>query len=192
MKSSVNSDSSRNTKRSRNHGFSLVELLITVSIGMVLMALATPLVQNAMRNYTLNSAASNVARLTQLARYTAIRQGAMACTLLEGNFFGVDADCDGALAANDLRYVLPSGVSPSKDVPPMDSMNFTAEPELVDDDALVISFNARGNKIAAPDDPTIETTVRVIFLEGWGNTSAITVSGAGRARSWRYTGETWF
>ncbi|MBI4463573.1 MAG: prepilin-type N-terminal cleavage/methylation domain-containing protein [Acidobacteria bacterium] len=183
------SDKSQN--RHQDHGFSLVELIIVLAIAMVLFALATPVVQNAVRNYTLNAASSNIARLTQLARYTAIRQGGISCTLFTGGLFGVDSNCDGAFANNDLQYAMPNGVTPSTTGPATTTMNFSAAPSPVTDTSLVIAFNARGNKIVAPADPTLETAVRIIFLTGWGNTSAVTVSGAGRTRSWRYVGATW-
>ena len=172
MKSSLHGGCFHKTNRSRNRGFSLVELLIAVAIGMVLMALAIPVLQNAMRNYSLNSAASNVSRIVQLARYTAIRQGSDACTVLDGTIFGIDADCDGARDANQQSYALPTG------------MNYSTAPTPVDP-PFAMTFNSRGSTDVAP-------TASLVYLTGWGNSAAVTISGAGRARNWRYTGDTWY
>jgi len=54
-------------------GFSLLELLIVVSIVMVIAAMATPSVLNTVRRYQLESAARNVASVLMRARYEAIR-----------------------------------------------------------------------------------------------------------------------
>ncbi|MBI1955313.1 MAG: prepilin-type N-terminal cleavage/methylation domain-containing protein [Acidobacteria bacterium] len=164
-------------------GFSILELLIVISIGLVLMGFSIPMIQSAMRNYTLNSAATNITRMMQLARYTAIRQGSNACTVLVGNIFGADADCDGALDPNAMAIVLPSGVSLTGAGPATTGMNFSTDPVAVAD-PFMITFTSRGS---TTDSPAID----LIYLTGWGNSTAVTVSGAGRARAWQYIGGTW-
>ena len=183
MKSPLNGGCFMN-KRGRNRGFSLVELMIAVAIGMVLMAFAIPVFQNAMRNYSLNSAASNVSRILQLARYTAIRQGSDACTVLDGTIFGIDADCDGARDANQQSYALPSGIALDSAGPDPTGMNYSTAPTPVDP-PFAMTFNSRGSTDVAP-------TASLVYLAGWGNSAAVTISGAGRARNWRYSGDTWY
>jgi type II secretory pathway pseudopilin PulG len=176
---------------SKNHtaaaGFSLVELLLVLAVSMIVMGFAVPVVQNAIRAYTVNSAASNVSRFVQLARYAAIRRNAPACTLIQGRFFGVDTDCDGAFASSDSRYTLPAGIVVHATGPgTVDGMNFSDTPVPADPSyPAPVTFNARGNTALSP-------AVGVIYLEGWGNYSAVTVTGVGRARSWRYNGSTWY
>jgi len=184
MKSALNGGCFLNSKRGRNRGFSIVELLIAITIGMVLLGFAIPVLQNAMRNYSLNSAASNVSRIVQLARYTAIRQGSDACTVLDGTIFGIDADCDGARDANQQSYALPSGISLDSAGPDPVGMNYSTAPTPVDP-PFVMTFNSRGSTAVAP-------TASLVYLAGWGNSAAVTISGAGRARNWRYTGDTWY
>ena len=184
MKSSLHGGCFHKTNRSRNRGFSLVELLIAVTIGMVLMATAIPVLQNAMRNYSLNSAASNVSRIVQLARYTAIRQGSNACTVLDGTIFGIDADCDGARDANQQSYALPTGITLENTGPDPGGMNYSTAPTPVDP-PFVMTFNTRGSTNVAP-------VASLVYLTGWGNSAAVPISGAGRARHWRYSGATWY
>ena len=172
-------------------GFSFLELLIVISIGLVIMGFAIPMVQSALRNYTLNSAATNITRVMQLARYTAIRQGSNACTVLVGTIFGIDAidnvagtpGCDGALDPNAMAIALPSGVSMTDTGPVTTGMNFSTAPVAVAD-PFAITFTSRGG---TTDSPTVD----LIYLTGWGNSTAVTVSGAGRARTWQYNGSTW-
>ena len=185
MKSALNGGCFLNSKRGRNRGFSIVELLIAIVIGMVLMGFAIPVLQNAMRNYSLNSAASNVSRILQLARYTAIRQGSDACTVLDGTIFGIDADCDGARDANQQSYALPTGITLENTGPDPGGMNYSTAPTPVPPPDFVMRFNTRGSTNVAP-------TASLVYLAGWGNSAAVTISGAGRARHWRYSGDTWY
>ena len=164
-------------------GFSLLELLIVLAIGLVIMGFSIPMIQSAMRNYTLNSAATNITRMMQLARYTAIQQGSNACTVLVGNIFGADADCDGALDPNAMAIALPSGVSMTDAGPATNGMNFSTAPVAVAD-PFAITFNSRGS---TTDSPAVD----LVYLTGWGNFTAVTVSGAGRARTWQYDGAAW-
>ncbi|MBI4460658.1 MAG: GspH/FimT family pseudopilin [Acidobacteria bacterium] len=165
------------------YGFSLVELILVVAIGMVLVGFAVPTFQSAMRSHTINSTANNVTRLMQMARFAAIRQGSSACTVLEGNILGVDADCDGLWDPTATAVALPSGVILIDSGPATDEMNFSTDPVAVPD-PFVITFNSRGIT-------TISPTVSLIYVTGWDRFAAVSVSGSGRARTWRYDGETW-
>jgi len=64
--------------RRANHaarGFTLMELLVTVSVGIVLSAMAVPMVRSALANYHLRSAVAAVTGTIQSTRYRAIYQG---------------------------------------------------------------------------------------------------------------------
>jgi type IV fimbrial biogenesis protein FimT len=55
-------------------GFSVTELVVTVAIGLVLMAIALPAFMKAYRSYQLTGAASQMADILRLTRYEAIRR----------------------------------------------------------------------------------------------------------------------
>lgn len=60
--------------RSRSGGFSLMELLIVVGIGLTIVAIGMPLFMQGLYNIRLKSAASNLSGLMQQARIQAARQ----------------------------------------------------------------------------------------------------------------------
>jgi type IV fimbrial biogenesis protein FimT len=170
-------------KNHRSAGFSLVELVLALAVAMILTGFAVPTVQNAIRVYTVNSAAASVTRMLQLTRYVAIRQNSTACVLLDSGLFGVDANCDGAFSSTDTRVALPSGVTLDAEGPgTFAGMNFSVDPEVPDD--FAVAFDGRGST-------TISPTVSILYLEGWGHYAAVTVSGVGRAHAWRYEGDQW-
>ena len=176
----------------REKGFSLVEALIVVSIGLVLTALAIPMVRRAVQSYTLNSAATNMARMVELARYAAISQGGNVCTVFASNQFGLDANCDGLFANSDVRMVVPAGVSLGSSGPSTTGMSFPIPPEGVSCSDYSIKFNARGSKSIVCGTATASATTNIVFITGWGNTrAAVTVTGTGRTRSWSWNGSTW-
>lgn len=57
----------------RNRGFSLTELVVTLAVGLVLIAVGLPAFLRAYHSYELSSAAVQVADILRLARYEAIR-----------------------------------------------------------------------------------------------------------------------
>jgi prepilin-type N-terminal cleavage/methylation domain-containing protein len=59
----------------RRSGFSLIELVTTLAIIMIVMALAVPLVQGAIAQYKLKSAVMSVTGVIQITRYHAISSG---------------------------------------------------------------------------------------------------------------------
>src|SRR5207237_1597756 len=64
---------SGNAARNCNRGFSLIELLIVVAIGMIAAAMALPLVSNAVNQIHLSSSATDYANLLQRARMRAVQ-----------------------------------------------------------------------------------------------------------------------
>ena len=60
--------------RKAERGFSVTELVVTVAIGLVLMAIALPAFMKAYRSYQLTGAASQMADILRLTRYEAIRR----------------------------------------------------------------------------------------------------------------------
>ena len=64
---------SGNAARNCNRGFSLIELLIVVAIGMIAAAMALPLVSNAVNQIHLSSSATDYANLLQMARMRAVQ-----------------------------------------------------------------------------------------------------------------------
>lgn len=65
---------SRKTQRAIEQGFSLVEMVMTLAIGLVLASVALPFIVNAVQTYRLNGITQQVASLIDLTRYTAIRR----------------------------------------------------------------------------------------------------------------------
>jgi len=180
----------------RQRGYSLVEALIVVFIGLILTGLAVPMVQSALRSYTVNSAANNVSRLIGVSRYAGITQGRNSCTLFAGNQFGLDPDCDGAFGANDTRVQIPNGVTVSLSPPggiTTTGLPFSPAPDEFPSPCttLAITFNTRGSKTFVCTTATGGAATNVFFLTGWNNTTAVTITGTGRSRSWQFIGGTW-
>ncbi|HUE42867.1 MAG TPA: prepilin-type N-terminal cleavage/methylation domain-containing protein, partial [Candidatus Sulfotelmatobacter sp.] len=56
-------------------GFTLLELVIVVAIGMILAGMAVPVINNSLRTYKMRSAVTSVTGLISNARYQAIFHG---------------------------------------------------------------------------------------------------------------------
>ncbi len=178
------------SRREAEKGFSLLEVTIVVAILMVTLAFSIPAIQTSVRSYRLGGAVSNVNRMIQMARYVAIRQGTNACTFsdifLGATTLRVDANCNVAVDPNEANtafIVLPVGVTLTNVGPAPAGMPFPAPPVPVTA-PFAVTFTPRGTK-------TAPTTTEIIYMTGFGMTYAVTVSSAGRTRSWRFDGTTW-
>jgi Tfp pilus assembly protein FimT len=182
--------------RNRQRGYSLVEAMIVVLIGLILTGLAVPMVQSALRSYTVGSTANSVSRLIGVARYAGITQGRNSCTLFAGNQFGQDLNCDGAFGSTEVRVQIPVGVTVSQ-APPggvtTAGLPFSPAPTQIPSacTTYAVAFSPRGNKASVCGTASGGAETHVFFLTGWNNTTAITITGTGRARSWRFISGTW-
>lgn len=93
-------------------GFSLLELVVVLAIGMIISAMAVPALLNTVRRYQLETSARNVQSVLLRARYEAVRQNNKICTTYADStmgpsqggpplphppVFGLDLNCNGSL-----------------------------------------------------------------------------------------------
>jgi len=204
--------------RKRQSGFSLIELLIVVALIMVVAAMATPNIMNAINNIRLRGAAGEVAGLLQACRQAALH---------DNRYYTIKpATVTGAQAAYvDLNYNNGfDNVAPT----PEPLIQFPANVNVVSAGApntanlianccasftpqgagILPSFNARGLPcvgLANPPPANSLCNIRdaggspvgfVYYMNqtrpfgavGW---AAVSVTPAGRVRVWTYSGSTW-
>lgn len=70
---------------SRSHGFSMVELAVSLTILLILSAIAIPTMMNSFRAYQLNDAATRISDLVKLTRFQAVRRNTQVSLLLQQN-----------------------------------------------------------------------------------------------------------
>ncbi|HEY6268636.1 MAG TPA: GspH/FimT family pseudopilin [Candidatus Acidoferrum sp.] len=113
------------TRRSRIGGFSMVELAVSMTVLLILTAIAIPSLMQSFRTYQLNDAASRLSDMLKLTRFEAVRRNKPVCFLMQQNpapdwIFGTDSTCSGTLDTNGKQQVitgfasiLPAGAPPS-------------------------------------------------------------------------------
>ena len=201
--------------RRRAAGFSLLELLIVIAIIMVVAAIATPTVMNAIYNVRLRSAASSISGVMQSARMQAIKtnkycsvRGITAPTVVN-QATAVWADWIGAGAAygsgNDAfdsgetieqlpAGVVPdaSGANPAFNGVALIGANFVPLPKTV-----VPTFNSRGlpclmiGALCNNINPLNGQNVNFLYFLRLNTPvgvqwAAISVTSAGRVKTWIY------
>jgi prepilin-type N-terminal cleavage/methylation domain-containing protein len=93
-------------------GYSLIEMMMTLAVGLILVSIALPMLVGAIQGYRLNSVAQQVANLIELTRYTAIRRNSLMTLQMKpvnGNtVFFIDLNGNGQPDANEPMVMLPS------------------------------------------------------------------------------------
>lgn len=84
--------------RNRQRGFSLLEMMIVITLMVIMAAMATPTLIKAIRNYQTESTARQVSNMILSARYEAMRRNRRVCTLFQqvGNEGRFGLDLNGA------------------------------------------------------------------------------------------------
>lgn len=113
------------TRRSRIGGFSMVELAVSLTVLLILTAIAIPSLMRSFRTYQLNDAASRLSDMLKFTRFEAVRKNTQVCFLMRQPSppawtIGTDSSCSGTLDTNGKRQVitgfatlLSSGVAPT-------------------------------------------------------------------------------
>jgi prepilin-type N-terminal cleavage/methylation domain-containing protein len=102
----------RGPLRGKEFGYSLIEMVVTLAVGLILVSVALPLLVGAVQGYRLNSITQQTADLIELTRYTAIRRNATVSlhkTAQNGStIFYVDVNGNGVLDGGEPMLVLPN------------------------------------------------------------------------------------
>ena len=174
---------------SKDAGYSLVEMMMTLAIGLILVSMALPVLIGTIQNYRLNSIVQQTANFVELARYTAIRRNAvvtMRQTKQSGNtVFYIDLNGNGNLDAGDPMLLLPS------DMQVANNQSLTPDPastgvKNLQDFAGSITFDYRGTVNYPVGEP-----IRPYFLALGYTTQvqygcrAITVIPMGQTKLWK-------
>jgi prepilin-type N-terminal cleavage/methylation domain-containing protein len=197
--------------KSRTKGFSLIELMIVVAIIVILSVLAIPSIQRINQIYKLDSSGHTVAGLLGQARLQAVHNNGPAYAhfdIANPTLAFINNDNTGTLAAGDPDVGLAGGVAfqapGALDHQQLDAyLGKTAGapggPSI--QIGTAIGFNARGlpclengtPAVCQQDDGTGAVPAFEWFMaDGNGNFEAVTVTAAGRIKSWRNTGPgTW-
>jgi len=186
----------RRSFRSNELGLTLVEMVMTLAIGLIMVSMALPMLVGAVQNYRLNSMVQQTANFVELARYTAIRRNAPVSMLQKvqsGNtVLFIDSNGNGTLDAGEPMLMLPS------DMQIANGQSLTPDPAStgispLQDFAGAITFDYRGTV----NFPTGGATGAYFLALGYTNQAqygcrAVTVIPMGQTKLWRaLAGGTW-
>jgi len=191
-----------------NRGFSLIELMIVVAVGMILMAIVPPLMLNTISNMKLRYSATDLSGLIQKARMEAVRKNTFypinTATLSAGDVgYFVDLSpkpSSGMYAAGDplvemggqVNVHAGAGSGAPGETAFIAGLNFTAVAT-----GVLPAFNARGLPCVVAGNlcPQVPTQGFVSFLSRTGtfgtSWAAVAVTPSGRVQVWSYDGTNW-
>jgi prepilin-type N-terminal cleavage/methylation domain-containing protein len=204
--------------RKRHSGFSLIELLVVVAIIMVVAAMATPSVMDAVNGIRLRGSANDVAGLLQQCRQAAVKnnryytikpatvtgaQGAYVDLNYNNSYDNVAPAPEPLIQFASNVSVVSAGAPNTANLINQCCTTFTPQPA-----SVLPSFNSRGlpcvglanpppaNSLCNIRDAGGNTVGFVYFLNqarpfgavGW---AAVSVTPAGRIRVWTYSGTIW-
>jgi len=167
----------------------MIEIVVVVALMMVLSAIAVPSVLQSMSVYRLNSTATSVQNLIEVARFNAVRRNTTVSfrnTTLGGQTaFYVDLTNSGAYAAGtDPVFYVPTYALIAPAAAPAASTTGLANTAALGNGC--ISFNSRG----VVDYTTCGAGVQSVWFislglaNGTGGYRAITLTPMGQAKSW--------
>lgn len=196
-------------------GFSLMELLVVITILLVISAVAIPNLMRAVANMRLRSAANSVSGLLQEGRIRAVRDNTYYEVIADSNSSDSNVVCldlnknGTCTAASTTDYLDPQArlggtnvltkSSPPSSITACAACDIPSYPTEQNVN-LGVYFNSRGLpcKLSGSRCVTTDSSGHAISyiyyvtdqrpLYGW---TAITVSPAGRIRVWMYNGSTW-
>ncbi len=98
------------TRRRRIAGFSMVELAVSMTILLILSAMASPSLLHSFRTYQLNSAAARLSDMLKFTRYEAVRRNRPISFLMQpsgnGWLVGADSNLNGNIDPTDKQALI--------------------------------------------------------------------------------------
>lgn len=190
--------------RVHESGFSMVELMIVCVVMVVIAGLAVPNIFRTYRNYQLDAAGHSVASLLQQARMQAVKTNLPAyanfANAASGNIAFVSADNSTTYVAGEPDIQLSNAVS-FQTAPPdhaqLDAYLSGGATGMAPQVAVSIGFNARG--LPCSESTGGNPAVCALpagasgfewFMQSAGGWEAVTVTPAGRIKTWRLSIQT--
>jgi prepilin-type N-terminal cleavage/methylation domain-containing protein len=180
------------TMRTRESGFSMIEMAIVCVIMLVIAGIAVPNIFQTFRNYQLDAAGHSVASLLQQARIQAVKTNLPAYV----NYTNASAG-NMAFVTNDPANTTYAAGNPDVQLSPAVTFQNTP-PDHAQLDAYInatpqgatasIGFNARGLPCTeSGGNPTVCSAPAGFewFMQSAGGWEAVTVTPSGRIKSWR-------
>lgn len=186
-------------------GFTLLELMVVVSIIVVITVISTPTIISAVDGYKLRTAAGSVAALIQNTRMRAVSDDRwyQVRTGVSGTsnyaYSALENAADAPTNESTFVMYLPRGIAfDTVGAPALDTMALDYSPP-----TGLPAFNARGvpctpsGSVCHPaNSGGAEGSGYVVYLRqdrplGGTNWAAVTVSPAGRVKSWTWSGSSW-
>jgi len=158
-------------RRSRSSGFSIVEMAVSLTVLLILTAIAIPSLMYSFRTYQLNDAATRVADTLKFTRYEAVRRNTQVCFLMQSGpgsswIIGTDSNCSGTFSANERQQViagfaglLAPGVAPGPSA--ISAALGGATPAPVYNTGSSVRFDARG---AIRVGGNVSSTIFVFYI----------------------------
>jgi len=173
-------------------GYSLIEMMVTLAVGLILVSVALPTMIGAIQSFRLNSTSQQIANLIELTRYTAIRRNAvMSMQMVVNNgstIFYVDTNGNGLLDPSEPMVILPSDMQLANNQPltpgPASTglaptQNFVSQ----------INFDYRGTVNYPPGSSTGAYFLAVGYTnQAQYGCRAITVTPMGQTKAWKTVG----
>lgn len=170
-------------------GYSLVEMMMTLAVGLILVSVALPTMVGAVQSYRLNSVSQQLQGLVDLTRYTAIRRNAVVSlrSFVQGGntVFYVDLNGNNQLDVNEPLVMLPS------DMQLANGQSLTPNPASLgigatQDFTTQITFDYRGTLSLPPGAPIIPYFMALGYVtQTQFGCRAITVTPMGQSKIWK-------
>jgi len=179
----------RSLLRGNQFGYSLVEMVMTLAIGLILVSVALPILVGAIQGYRLNSIAQQTADLIELTRYTAIRRNATVslhkAAQNGSSVFYIDLNGNGTLDAGEPLVVVPNDMQFANGQALTPDSASTGLPN-VQDFTDTIQFDYRGTVNYPPGSGTGPYFLAVGYaLQTQYGYRAITVIPMGQTKIWK-------
>lgn len=179
--------------RARPFGFSMIELMVVLAIILILSAIATPYLLNAIYLARTRSAADDLSGLVQLAKITAEKQNTTLPVYVgtvetgaTGGFIGIGGS---TWATGDPDVPFANGITAgaAASVPSALSPGFGPEAT-----GTTLYFSPRGLPVKASGATYVASAGVIFYLtDPHSNWSAVSVSGSGRSKAWVWDGNSW-